>query len=173
MFTSSGLQPPASSLNVGIAWQGSPGYPGDYYRSIPLASFAPLAACSGVRLFSLQRGYGSQQLPPLAEQLGIVDLGSSLDEGSDAFVDTAAAMMNLDLVISSDTSIAHLAGALGVRAWVALQQTPNWRWLMDRDDSPWYPTVRLFRQSRLGEWSDVFERIVEALQSLSSHMRVN
>jgi tetratricopeptide (TPR) repeat protein len=152
-------------LKVGIAWQGSPTYGADRYRSIPLEKFAPLAACPGVRLFSLQKGYGHEQLAPLAEQWNIVDLGTSLDEGTGAFVDTAAAMMNLDLVITSDTSIAHVAGALGVPVWVALQFSPSWRWLLERDDSPWYPTMRLFRQSRFGNWEDVFADMAHQLRS--------
>ena len=160
-------------FKVGIAWQGNRGFTGDSYRSVPLACFVPLAKCDGVKLFSLQKGYGSEQLPPLAGRLRIVDLASSLDEEAGAFVDTAAVMMNLDLVITSDTSIAHLAGALGVRVWVALQQAPNWRWLRNRGDSPWYPTMRLFRQSRLGAWDDVFAEIAEALRSLSSRAGVN
>lgn len=155
-------------FKVGIAWQGSPGFTGDYYRSIPLEHFARLADCSGVRLFSLQKGFGSEQLQRLPAGAPIEDLGATLDEGTGAFVDTAAVMKNLDLVITSDTAVAHLAGALGVPVWVALQVRPNWRWFMGRDDSPWYPTMRLFRQSRLGDWTDVFTRIATELQMLSS-----
>jgi Flp pilus assembly protein TadD len=158
-------------FKVGIAWQGSPGYTGDYYRSVPLARFAPLAACQDVRLISLQKGHGSEQLAPLAEELRIVDLASSLDEQGDAFVDTAAAMMNLDLVITSDTAVAHLAGALGVNAWVVLQQTPNWRWLTDRADTPWYPTMRLFRQDRLNQWEGVFARMAMELARAAAQAR--
>ena len=155
-------------LKVGIAWQGNPAFPGDAYRSVPLECFAPLAACDHVKWYSLQKGHGCEQLPPLAERLSIVDLGSSLDEAGRAFVDTAAVMKNLDLVMTSDTSIAHLAGALGVPVWVALPFSPNWRWLLERDDSPWYPTMRLFRQSRFGNWDDVFASLAAELRSLSS-----
>jgi hypothetical protein len=154
-------------FKVGVAWQGNPDFVGDYYRSIPLAAFAPLAACPNVKLFRLQKGPGREQLAALAGRFEIVDLGSSLDEEGGAFVDTAAVMMNLDLVITSDTAVAHLAGALGVRVWVALQRTPNWRWLLDRSDSPWYPTMRLFRQSQLGNWTDVFEQIAIELGRIS------
>jgi ADP-heptose:LPS heptosyltransferase len=97
----------------------------------------------------------------------IIDLGPSLDNEA-AFVDTAAVMANLDLVITSDTALAHLAGALGVRVWVALQHVADWRWLVDREDSPWYPTMRLFRQSQPGDWQGVFARIAGELQALSS-----
>jgi ADP-heptose:LPS heptosyltransferase len=91
----------------------------------------------------------------------ITDLGSRLDEGGAAFVDTAAVMTKLDLVIAPDTALAHLAGALGVPVWVALLFVADWRWLRDREDSPWYPTMRLFRQSEAGHWSPVFERMAE------------
>jgi tetratricopeptide (TPR) repeat protein len=147
-----------SGLKIGIAWQGNPGYAADAQRSVPLASLAPLAACPGVQLFSLQKCHGCEQLAPLAEKLRIVDLGPSLDIDA-PFVDTAAVMMNLDLVVTSDTAIAHLAGALGVKVWVALPWVADWRWLTERRDSPWYPTMRLFRQTRMGQWSEVFNRI--------------
>jgi hypothetical protein len=163
----------ASGLKVGIAWQGNPTVKRDKYRSIPLECFAPLADCDNVRLISLQKGPGREQLSALAGRLGIIDLGPALDEDAGAFVDTAGVMMSLDLVITCDTSLAHLAGALGVPVWVALQYVPDWRWLVGRQDSPWYPTMRLFRQSRAGQWDDVFRRIAEALQSLSRPAVVN
>jgi hypothetical protein len=154
-------------FKVGIAWQGNPGYAGDAQRSVPLVEFVPLAACERVRLFSLQKRHGCEQLPPLADRLGIVDLGKSLDEQTGAFVDTAAAMMSLDLVITSDTAIAHLAGALGVPVWVALARVPDWRWMVGREDSPWYPTMRLFRQTQAGDWGEVFSRMASQLRSLA------
>ncbi len=153
-------------LNVGIAWQGSSGYPDDARRSIPLRHFLPLA--ESARLYSLQKNFGHEQLTALGEQTSIVDLGPQLDEGTGAFVDTAAVMMNLDLVITSDTSMAHLAGSLGVPVWVALHDVPNWRWLTERNDSPWYPTMRLFRQSRRGNWEDVFAQIAAELRTLAA-----
>jgi ADP-heptose:LPS heptosyltransferase len=106
-------------------------------------------------------------LTALGEHEGVSDLGPELDTGAGAFLDTAAVMRNLDLVITSDTSIAHLAGALGVPVWTVLSTMPDVRWLLDRDDSPWYPTMRLWRQQRLGHWAPVFARMAEALQSLS------
>lgn len=137
------------SRRVGLVWRGSPTSPYDRYRSIPLAAFRPLAALPGVTLFSLHR-----QPPERDPLVPLVDLGPDLDaEG--AFLDTAAVMKNLDLVISADTSPAHVAGALGVPVWVALPLVPDWRWLLGRTDSPWYPTARLFRQTRWGEWGDV------------------
>jgi Flp pilus assembly protein TadD len=152
----------APGFKVGIAWQGNPKFRQDRNRSIPLAQFAPLAQVPGVRLLSLQKG--REQLPALRGLFPVTDLGGELDEATGPFLDTAAVMKNLDLVVTSDTSIAHLAGALGVPVWVALQDVPDWRWLMDREDSPWYPTMRLFRQTKLGQWADVFDRIAEALR---------
>src|SRR5262245_45065940 len=159
-------------FKVGIAWQGSLSFPGDRLRSIPLAHFAPLAGVEGVRLFSLQKGPGREQIRSTARvfasagRLALTDLGERLDEQG-AFLDTAAVMKTLDLVITSDTAIAHLAGALGVPVWVALSIGPDWRWLLDREDCPWYPTMRLFRQRRQGDWDVVFERMAAELRSAS------
>ena len=151
-------------LKIGIAWQGNPKFRLDRVRSLPLAQFAPLASVPGVHLLSLQKGLGREQLAAPERRFPVTDLGGQLDETTGAFMDTAAVMKNLDLVITSDTSIAHLAGALGVPVWVALNVVPDWRWLLDRDDSPWYPTMRLFRQTRLGHWEDVFHCMAEALR---------
>jgi hypothetical protein len=129
---------------------------------VPLTQFAPLAAVPGVRLISLQKGAGSEQLAALGGLFPVVDLGDRLDAGG-PFLDTAALMKGLDLVVTCDTAVAHLAGALGVPVWVALALAPDWRWLLGRQDSPWYPTMRLFRQARRGEWGDVFARIAAAL----------
>jgi tetratricopeptide (TPR) repeat protein len=156
-----------TTFKVGIAWQGSAVYPADRQRSIPLAHFAPLAKVSGVQLISLQKGPGIDQLQALVEPFPLVDLGSRLDNSGGAFMETAAVMKCLDLVITSDTSIAHLAGALAVPVWVALPLVPDWRWLLERDDSPWYPSMHLFRQTRYGQWSDVFERMAKQLSVVS------
>jgi tetratricopeptide (TPR) repeat protein len=151
-----------ASFKIGIAWKGSSKYQRDRFRSIPLARFEPLAGVEGVQLFSLQKGEGAEQLQTISNRFSVTDLGSRLDLAG-AFVDTAAVMKNLDLVITSDTAIPHLAGALGVPVWVALPFVPDWRWLMHREDSPWYPTMRLFRQTEQGNWSEVFERIAAAV----------
>jgi len=153
-------------FRVGIAWQGSPTYREDRYRSIPLDRFSGLADVQGVVLVSLQKGFGCEQLTAGARRFEIVDLGGDVDRTSGPFLDTAAIMQNLDLVITSDTSIAHLAGALGVPVWVALGASPDWRWLTDRDDSPWYPSMRLFRQKAWGRWDDVFATMAAALAEL-------
>jgi tetratricopeptide (TPR) repeat protein len=150
-----------SGRKIGIAWQGNPKNLHDALRSLPLCCFAPLARLPGVHLFCLQKGPGSEQIADVSDQFELTDLGSRLD-ASGAFLDTAAVMMNLDLIITSDTATAHLAGALGRPVWVALSYAPDWRWLLRREDSPWYPTMRLFRQSGVGRWDDVFERMLES-----------
>jgi len=152
-----------NGFKIGITWQGNPMRRGDRFRSIPLRYFAPLAQISGVRLISLQKGAGTEQLAEVRTLFPITDLAGELDQQSGPFMDTAAVMKGLDLVICSDTAAAHLAGALGVPVWVALSFAPDWRWLLDRADSPWYPTMRLFRQPSLGDWAGVFEEMHSAL----------
>ena len=151
-------------FKVGIAWRGSATYPGDMQRSIPLIHFAPLAEVESVHLFSLQKGPGSEELQALAGRFPVTDLASRLDEKSGAFMDTAAVMKSLDLVITADTSIGHLAGALGVPVWLALGLTPHWPWFLHHETTPWYPRHHLFRRARSESWDDVFERIAEELR---------
>jgi tetratricopeptide (TPR) repeat protein len=153
-------------FKIGIAWQGNVQYKGDRQRSIPLAQFTPLAWVEGARLISLQKGPGTEQLAALAGRFPVLDLAGRLDEAAGPFMDTAAIMKTLDLVITSDSAIAHLAGALGVPAWVALPAVPDWRWQLGREDSPWYPTLRLFRQKERGNWEEVFLRIARELKAL-------
>jgi hypothetical protein len=134
---------------------------------MPLAELAPLAQVSGVSLVSLQKGPGSEQLRDVSFRDRVLDLGSDLDHGPDAFLDTAAVMAGLDLVISTDTSIAHLAGALARPAWIALPAAAEWRWLLERSDNPWYPTMRLFRQRRRRNWQSVVAALVAAVTPLT------
>lgn len=143
-----------AGFKVGIAWQGDRKHRSDRQRSVPLAQFAPLAQVPGVQLFSLQKGSGSEQLAgcPFA----VTDLGTWLDNSGGAFLDTAAVMRNLDLVVCVDTALGHLAGGLGVPVWLALPFAPDWRWLCQRRDTPWYPSMRLFRQPRSSDWDSVF-----------------
>jgi hypothetical protein len=148
---------------IGIRWQGSTGR-ADAGRSFPLRHFEPLARIPGIRLISLQKGVGSEQLLELPSQWRVEDLGAAFEPGGgDAFLDVAAVMECLELIITSDTSITHLAGALGRPTWLALKRVPDWRWMLERDDSPWYPTVRCFRQRRTGDWEGVFDRMCRAL----------
>jgi tetratricopeptide (TPR) repeat protein len=149
------------TFRIGIAWQGNPDYPGDAQRSFPLAQLAPLARVGGVQLLSLQKTHGMEQLR--TAPFPVIDLGSRLDETSGPFMDTAAVIKNLDLVICPNTALVHLAGALGVPVWLALPLNPEWRWLWNRADSPWYPTVRLFRQEQTGDWAGVFARMATEL----------
>jgi tetratricopeptide (TPR) repeat protein len=156
-------------FKIGIAWQGSRDYSSDRQRSIPLAQFAPLARLPGVQLISLQKGFGSEQIGTV--DFPVLDLSARLDVAAGPFMDTAAVIRSVDLVVTSDTAIAHLAGALGAPVWVALQSASDWRWQHDREDSPWYPTMRLFRQTRRGDWTGVFERVAQELARAAARPR--
>ena len=153
-------------FKIGIAWAGNPTHSHDQERSIPLEAFIPLSRLPGIRLISLQKNFGLDQLARLPKNVNIERLGDDLDNGPDAFIDTAAVMSNLDLIITSDTSIAHLAGGLGCPTWVALKYVPDWRWMLDREDSPWYPTMRLFRQTVRNDWPKTFSKIEKELSAL-------
>jgi Tfp pilus assembly protein PilF len=146
-------------FRIGIAWQGNPRYVRDRQRSFRLDQLEPLAHVAGVRLFSLQKGFGAEQIAELDGRLAVTDIGSRFTD----FMDTAAVMRGLDLVITLDSSLAHLAGALGIPTWVAIPNAADWRWLTECEDSPWYPTMRLFRQRRWGDWDEVFVRMAGEL----------
>ena len=156
----------SQGFKVGICWQGKPDYKDEPGRSIPLRSFQPLARVPGVRLISLQKHHGLDQLENLPPDMRVEALGQDFDNGPDAFVDTAAMMSCLDLIITSDTSIAHLAGALGRPVWVTLKHVPHWLWMLDRTDSPWYPTMTLYRQEVRDDWTTVFRAITDDLAKL-------
>ncbi len=155
---------PVAGFKIGIAWSGSAAYRRDRSRSAPLARFAPLAELPGVQLVSLQKGPGRDQLHAVAGRWPLLDLGDRLDEVSGAFMDTAAVIQNLDLVVAVDSAVAHLAGALAAPVWIATSFVPDWRRHLDREDDPWYPTARLFRQTRRGDWDEVFQRIAESVR---------
>jgi tetratricopeptide (TPR) repeat protein len=150
-------------LKVGLVWAGRPEHERDRHRSLPLAQLAPLAAVDGVSLFALQKGAAVAEAAHAPQGLEIEVLDPLLGD----FADTAAAIMALDLVISVDTSVAHLAGALGKPVWLLLPFVPDWRWLETRRDSPWYPTAQLFRQAEWRRWESVVEAVTEGLKALA------
>jgi hypothetical protein len=151
-------------VKIGICWQGSTlPYATPMRRAFPLRELAGVSRIPNVRLISLQKHDGLDQLDALPGDMTVETLGSAFDAGPDAFLDTAAVMAGCDLVITADTAVAHLAGALGVPTWIALPLVPDWRWMLDRADSPWYPTARLFRQRAQGDWKGVFSEIEAAL----------
>jgi tetratricopeptide (TPR) repeat protein len=152
-------------FKIGIAWRGDD-RGARKGRSFPLSSFEKLARLPSVRLISLQKDATGLELRTGATGMNLEIPGDRLDDGPDAFIDTAAIMQNLDLVITADTSIAHLAGALGVRTWIALKHLPDWRWLTDRADSPWYPSVTLYRQAVERDWASVFDQMEPSLAAL-------
>jgi tetratricopeptide (TPR) repeat protein len=155
-----------AGMKVGIAWQGNletekqGGFRG---RSFALAALAPLAGMPGITLVSLQKGPGSRQRAEVEFGPQVLELSDPGYMGPEEMLETAALIQELDLVVTSDTITAHLAGALGVPVWVALSTSADWRWFTGREDSPWYPNMRLFRQSTRGQWPAVFERIAAEL----------
>jgi tetratricopeptide (TPR) repeat protein len=153
-----------AALKVGIVWAGSAIHKGDRYRSLPAEAVLPRLVMPGVQLYSLQKEPRAADVPVIAG-LGsqLIDLAPALAD----FTDTAAAVAALDLVISVDTSVVHLAGAMGRPAWVLLPYAQDWRWLRDRDDSPWYPSLRLFRQETPQAWAGVLTRVTAALGELA------
>ncbi len=161
---------PARPRKIGITWQGNQTNTVDRGRSFPIEHFAHIAAVPGVELISLQKGFGTEQLAALNGRFPITDLfgGKGAEDDQRDFLDTAALMTELDLVISPDSSVAHLAGGLGVPIWVALPAVPEWRWLIDRDDTPWYPSMRLFRQPSRGDWEGVFMQMADALLQMNA-----
>ncbi len=153
---------PRGALRVGVAWAGRTTHPNDRRRSMRLADLAPLGKTAGVAFVSLQQKFPPRDRATPNVLPGLLDVSEALTD----FAETAAAIINLDLVVCVDTSVGHLAGALGKPAWLMLATPSDWRWLLDRSDTPWYPSLRLFRQSRAGDWSDVTAAIAQALDAL-------
>lgn len=153
---------PRGHRRVGLIWAGNTAHTGDRERSASLANLSPLAAQRGVTLLSLQRGPAQAQAGQYFGRAPLFNLAPELR----GFDDTMAVLDTLDLLISVDTGVVHLAGAMGRPVWVLLPFAPDWRWLLGRDDSPWYPTLRLFRQSALGDWPSAVARAVGALNEL-------
>jgi hypothetical protein len=150
-------------LRVGIVWQGNPRFQGDRWRSAPLESFAPLARVEGIELVCLQKGPGLEQLDVLRGRFAVTRLEAEVEGAGAAFLDTAALMKSLDLVVCVDTAAGHLTGALSVPVWVVLSAVADWRWLREGEDTVWYPSMRRFRQRELGGWDEVFARMAEEL----------
>jgi tetratricopeptide (TPR) repeat protein len=144
----------AERTAIGLVWAANPSYLNNAARSVPSELFAPLTRLPGVRCWGLQVGPAAAETP--AE---VANLADDLID----FAETAAVISELDLVITVDTAVAHLAGSLGKAVWVLLTYAADWRWMLDREDTPWYPTMRLFRQTRPGEWSEVVERVARKL----------
>jgi tetratricopeptide (TPR) repeat protein len=159
-------------FRVGVVWQGNPDPKVDKGRSYPLAALEPLAKIPGVRLIALQKGKGEEQIAALDGRFAVEQPGPDFDSGAQAFADTAAMMMNLDLIVTSDTAVAHLAGALGRPCWVVLKAHPEWRWLTGRADSPWYPETRVFRrferEQEPAPFAAVMGRLAAALEKLAA-----
>jgi hypothetical protein len=150
---------PFGERNVGIVWAGSPGHKNDRNRSFSLSQLSPFARIPGITFHSLQKGDAARQASTSPEGMKLIDRSAELSD----FAETAALIANLDLVIAADTAAAHLAGALAKPVWVLLPFVPDWRWMLDRPDNPWYPTMRLFRQKSFGDWTEVIERVAQAL----------
>jgi hypothetical protein len=149
-------------FRVGIVWAGRPEHENDHHRSCALEYFMPLAQMEGIRLYGLQKGESARKVKKMPDGRVVENLGQDFEN----FADTAGAVANLDLVISVDTAVAHLAGAMGKPVWLLLPFAPDWRWLTDREDSPWYPTMRLFRQKSRGNWTEVFQRLTAELAKI-------
>jgi tetratricopeptide (TPR) repeat protein len=159
----------AHGFKIGVCWQGGTGINGAG-RSFPAAALQRISTISRVRLISLQKIEGAGLPGALPPGMHLESPGEDFDAGQNAFLDTAAVMETVDLVISCDTSVAHLAGALGRPTWVALKFSPDWRWMMNRDDSPWYPSMRLFRQTTRRDWAGVFDRMYADLVRVVAHL---
>ncbi len=151
--------PAGAGPRAGLVWAGNPQHGNDRNRSLPLAALAPLLDVPGITFVSLQKDLGQGDRATLRVHPEIVECGSRLAD----FADTAAVISLLDLVVTVDTAVAHLAGAMGRPVWILLPDVPDWRWLLDRPDSPWYPTARLFRQPRRGDWESALSAAAAAL----------
>jgi tetratricopeptide (TPR) repeat protein len=158
---------PPSFRKIGIVWAGRPTHNNDRRRSSKLADFAPLAALPGVALISLQKGPSTDQAGRYFGRAPLVNIGAEVRD----YEDTMALLECLDLVVTVDTSVGHLAAAMGKPVWILLATSPDWRWLLNRSDSPWYPTVRLFRQTVPRQWGDVFQSVAAALSDPATELR--
>jgi hypothetical protein len=158
--------PDNGRARIGVCWAGNPGFGNDRHRSIPLERFATLFGVSGIDFISLQKEVSPAQAPTL-ERHGILRLGEQFED----YADTAAVVAMLDLVVAVDTSVAHLAGAMSRVTALLLPFSPDWRWLLDREDSPWYPSMRLFRQTATGDWDAPLGRLRQELEDVARRPR--
>jgi Flp pilus assembly protein TadD len=156
----------APPMRVGLVWAGSPAHAQDRFRSITLSDLSPLAKIDGVEFYSFQKGEAASHPPP--DGMKMIELGGQLND----FSDTAAAMSVMNLIITVDTAVAHLAGALARPAWLMLPFIPDWRWRLQRADSPWYPSLRLFRQPTPGDWQSVIREVAVHLQLLAANRSI-
>ena len=151
----------SSKLKIGLVWAGRPEHKNDQNRSISFEILSTLERFKDITFYSLQKGKASEQTKNLPVGMKVINLTEEIND----FSDTAAFIENLDLTISVD-AVAHLAGAMGKAVWTLLPFVPDWRWMLDRDDSPWYPTMRLFRQPSPGDWESVIEEVNDDLVKL-------
>ena len=158
------------TFKVGICWQGSKTKI-DFGRSFPLRLFEDISKLTNVELINLHKGEGESQIEDI--HFNLTNLGNDFDSGENAFLDTAAVMSNCHLIITSDTAVAHLAGALGCSTWVVLKKVPDWRWMLKRNDSPWYPNMKLYRQNEKNNWKSIFEIIKKDLELLTTQKKEN
>jgi tetratricopeptide (TPR) repeat protein len=159
------------NFKIGICWQGNPNYTTQNSRAtaatkfMTVSDFLPLMDIPGVSVYSLQKTTGTDQLDHITEDVSLITFEGDFDTSKGRFMDTAAVIKNMDLVITIDTSICHLAAGLGVPTWNLLPLTPDWRWMLDCDNTPWYPNMRLFRQSNRGNWTEVMDAVVTELKA--------
>jgi hypothetical protein len=158
------MGPDDGRLKIGITWAGRPTHPNDKNRSFTLSMLGPLAKAregkGGAKFFSLQKGPTANQAATPPEGMDLMDLSEQITD----FADTAAIVDNLDLIITADTAVSHIAGSIAKPVWVLIPFVPDWRWMLERTDTPWYPTMRLFRQRKLRDWSVPMGELVEALR---------
>jgi hypothetical protein len=152
------------ALRVGLVWAGNPRHESDHQRSVSFDLFSALSCLTGVEFFSLQKGNAATEAANSPAGMRLIDLSGEFDD----FADTAALIANLDMIVSVDTAVAHLAGAIGKPVWTLLPFFSEWRWMLDRDDSPWYPAMRLFRQPHDGGWEETIAMLVEEMRKIAA-----
>jgi hypothetical protein len=154
------VQSVTAKRKIGLVWAGSPRYKENRNRSLSLDTFSSLGQLKNIVFYSLQKGEAAQQAENPPGGMTLIDLTQDIDD----FSDTAALIENMDIVISVDTAVAHLAGAMGKPVWTLIPFSPDWRWLLNREDSLWYPTMKLFRQPAIGDWKSVIAKLADHLK---------